>query len=474
MRALVVAGPGRARARVGAPFVLVVLLGILTAASMPPAAMAATPDQPVYVRDRTWTVRGGPSFAFGRSGDVQVMGDWNGDGVATPGVFRDGRWYLRNRLASGATSMAFTFGRAGDLPVVGDWDGDGRAGVGVVRGNRWLLRNALSAGAANHDFVYGQIGDVPVTGDWDGNGRTSAGVVRGNRWLLRNAHSAGGAAYDFTFGRTGDVPVTGDWDGNGRTGVGMVAGRTWRLRNPLSAGAASRTLTFGACGDAPLSTASARTEPGVPVSLRGTEWSRLPTTERVVALTFDAGANADAVPSILATLRETGTPATFFLTGDWTTSFAARARQIADAGFPIGNHSVSHPDLTTLGDAAVRSQIVGADRTIRSTTGKDPRPWFRFPFGARDARTIGIANCLNYGSVRWTVDTLGWRGTSGGQSRATVTARVLDNLQPGEIVLMHVGSHPSDGSMLDAAALPDVIARVEARGYRFVDLRQFR
>ena len=82
--------------------------------------------------------------------------------------------------------------------------------------------------------------------------------------------------------------------------------------------------------------------------------------------------------------------------------------------------------------------------------------------------------CLDYGSVRWTVDTLGWQGTSGGQSSTTVLNRVLANLQPGEIVLMHVGSHPTDGSTLDADALPAIIREVEARGYRFVDLDDFR
>src|SRR5699024_4340984 len=136
----------------------------------------------------------------------------------------------------------------------------------------------------------------------------------------------------------------------------------------------------------------------------------LPTSERVVALTFDAGGNADGLTSILGTLARTGTPATFFLTGDFLQQFPAQARTVA-ARFPTGNHTVNHPDLTTQSDAVVRSEIVGAHEAIRALSGTDPRPWFRFPFGARDARTIGLANCLSYGSVRWTVDTLGWQGT---------------------------------------------------------------
>ena len=439
----------------------------------PTPAQAASPDVAVAVRDQTWLVRNTASFSYGRSGDVQFMGDWNGDGVATPGVFRAGRWYLRNQLTSGTADLAFYYGRADDVPVVGDWNGDGRTTVGVVRGTTWLLHNSNTGGNADLAFAFGSRGDLPVTGDWDGDGRTGVGVVRGSRWELRDALSAGSPQVAFTYGRSGDLPVTGDWNGDGVTTIGVTRGTTWYLRDQLSGGAANRTFTFGQCGDATLSTGSARTSPGVPRSLRGTEWSRLPTTERVVALTFDAGANADGVASILDTLERTDTPASFFLTGAWTTRYPTLARDIA-ASYPVGNHTSTHPDLTTLSDTAVRDQIVGAHQTIRTTTGAEPRPWFRFPFGARDTRTIGLANCLNYGSVRWSVDTLGWKGTSGGQTRASVTARVLDDLAPGSIVLMHVGSNPNDGSTLDADALGDVITRVEARGYRFVDLDAYR
>jgi peptidoglycan/xylan/chitin deacetylase (PgdA/CDA1 family) len=67
-------------------------------------------------------------------------------------------------------------------------------------------------------------------------------------------------------------------------------------------------------------------------------------------------------------------------------------------------------------------------------------------------------------------DTLGWMGTSGGQNVQTVTSRVLANLRPGEIVLMHVGSHPTDGSTLDADALPGIVAELKRRGYGFVTI----
>lgn len=212
--------------------------------------------------------------------------------------------------------------------------------------------------------------------------------------------------------------------------------------------------------------------PALPATLVGTEWTSLPTTENVVALTFDAGANATGVPSILETLETNGVPATFFLTGRWTQQYPDLARTIAGR-HPVGNHTNSHPYLTHEPDEGVWSEVQLAGDLIASIAGRETRPLFRFPFGDSDSRTIEIVNNLGYGAIRWTVDTVGWRGTSGGESVDSVIARVLDNLGPGAIVLMHVGSHPEDGSTLDADALPALIAALRARGYGFVSVDQF-
>ena len=210
--------------------------------------------------------------------------------------------------------------------------------------------------------------------------------------------------------------------------------------------------------------------PGITGSLAGKDWTYIPTTRRVVALTFDAGANADAVPSILATLRREGVPATFFLTGNFVRDFPFGARSIAAAGFRIGDHTITHRYLTQLSDTTVRHEILGGAQQIISVTGKNPAPLFRFPNGDADARTIAIANRAGYVPVRWTVDTLGWKGTAGHISASVVLSRVLAAASPGEIVLMHVGSNPDDHTTFDADALPQVISGLRARGYSFVTL----
>jgi peptidoglycan/xylan/chitin deacetylase (PgdA/CDA1 family) len=79
-------------------------------------------------------------------------------------------------------------------------------------------------------------------------------------------------------------------------------------------------------------------------------------------------------------------------------------------------------------------------------------------------------NQLGYTAVGWTVDTLGWEGTSMGQSNRSVTSHALAHLEPGVIILMHVGANPHDHSTLDADALPAIIRAIRAHAYQFVTL----
>jgi RHS repeat-associated protein len=214
---------------------------------------------------------GGPdvNFRYGLytgSDDVPVVGDWDGDGDATPGVFRrsTNEWILRNSNSAGDPDIAkFSYGAAGapynDLPVVGDWDGDGDDTIGVFRrqDNTWHLRNTNTAGADNISFSYGNAGtgfnDLPVVGDWDGDGDDTIGVFRrqDSTWQLRNTNSAGSANTSFAYGSaaapSNDLPVVGDWDGDGDDTIGVFRQQSnqWYLRNTNSAGVHDILFTYG-------------------------------------------------------------------------------------------------------------------------------------------------------------------------------------------------------------------------------------
>lgn len=205
----------------------------------------------------------------------------------------------------------------------------------------------------------------------------------------------------------------------------------------------------------------------LPPAIVAGELVRLQTRQHVVALTFDGGGNAQAAQTVLAVLRRERVPATFFLTGHFVRSYPALARAIGRS-YAVGNHTVNHLDLLRLSPTAAAREITRAAAMIRQATGRDTRPYFRFPYGSRNGTTLRLVHRLGYVSVRWTVDTWGWMGLSQ-QSVAGAVRRVANDLVPGEIVLMHLGSS-RDHSTIDSRALPAVIRLVRARGYRFVTL----
>ena len=243
---------------------------------------------------------------------------------------------------------------------------------------------------------------------------------------------------------------------------------TVRTTSTQSATHATTSATHGTTSATHATTATTQ-GCGIATPLLGKDLTAVPGAAKVVALTFDAGANANGVAPILATLAGKQATGTFFLTGTFVNAFPSASRQIA-ATYPIGNHTQNHKDLTQLATADVLAEIRTGAASIQKVTGVDPHPYFRFPYGAVNAGIISTVNRECYVPFRWTVDTLGWEGTAGGISADKVLQRVVDALRPRAIVLMHVGSNPDDGTTFDADALPRVIDAVRAQGYTLVTL----
>ena len=199
---------------------------------------------------------------------------------------------------------------------------------------------------------------------------------------------------------------------------------------------------------------------------------RLPTSQRVVALTFDAGAGRGYAPRILDTLRRTRTSASFGVTGRWAQANPDLIKRIVESGSTLINHTYDHRSFTgqSTGQAALlraarQWEVTAADSVVRSITGRSTRPYFRPPYGDGDVCTAREVRAVGYRyDVLWTVDSRGWAGLP----RAKIERRVLTRLRPGEIYLFHVGA-PSQ----DAAALPNIIQQIRARGYRFATVSQY-
>jgi peptidoglycan/xylan/chitin deacetylase (PgdA/CDA1 family) len=205
--------------------------------------------------------------------------------------------------------------------------------------------------------------------------------------------------------------------------------------------------------------------------LYGSPVRTIPTDKKLVALTFNAAWDDSGLATVLKILRQQKAPATFFLTGQFAERHPAAARSIAAAGHGIGNHSHSHPPFGALTPAERAQEIHDADTSLRTATGAQPLPFFRFPYGYAPAGRVAQVNKLGYADIEYTADTNGYIGTAGGMTVQKAVTRALGALVPGEIIQMHVGSLDGHGPVLDAQALPQIIDALHTRGYQITDLR---
>jgi hypothetical protein len=211
----------------------------------------------------TWHLRGAGgvtnSFLYGNPGDVPFVGDWDCDGVDTPGLYRqsDGFVYLRNSNTQGIADIRFFFGNPGDFPLAGDFNNDGCDTVSIYRAAeaRIYVINALGAndgglGAAEFSYVFGNPGDKPFVGDFNGDGIDTVGLHRESTGFVyfRNSHTQGNADNEFFFGDPGDRLVAGDWgvvDGTDTPAVFRPSNTTFFFRHTNTQGNADQTLTVG-------------------------------------------------------------------------------------------------------------------------------------------------------------------------------------------------------------------------------------
>jgi peptidoglycan/xylan/chitin deacetylase (PgdA/CDA1 family) len=193
---------------------------------------------------------------------------------------------------------------------------------------------------------------------------------------------------------------------------------------------------------------------------------RLGTTQAVVALTFDAGADVGYAAQILDTLQRNGVKATFGLTGQWADAHPDLLQRMVAEGHALINHTLTHRSFTgrSTGTAPLSytyraNELWKTEQLIGQLAGTSSKPYFRPPYGDYDTSVLRDVYSRGYTyNVLWSCDSLGWQGLS----QAQILQRVLANLTPGAIYLFHVGSGSQDGP-----ALQSIIDALRARGYGF-------
>lgn len=184
-------------------------------------------------------------------------------------------------------------------------------------------------------------------------------------------------------------------------------------------------------------------------------------SKKLVALTFDDGPHENVTKRVLKTLEEYNAKATFFMLGKNAESLPEIARQVANEGHEIANHSISHANLNASGADRIHEEMVESLHQIENATGVRPH-LFRPPYGNYNDTVLNKANETNQKLIMWSVDTRDWES----RNANSVYQMVQSYTQPGSIILMH-DIHPTT-----ADALPQIMEYLSEQGYEFVTVSE--
>ncbi len=179
------------------------------------------------------------------------------------------------------------------------------------------------------------------------------------------------------------------------------------------------------------------------------------TTEKKVAISFDAAWGADHTLKILDILDSHNVSATFFLVGFWVDKYPKMVKEIDVRGYEIGNHSENHPQMSKLTSSQMKTELESVNKKIYELTNKNTI-LFRPPYGDYNDELINTVRSLGMHTIQWSIDSLDWKE----YGRQQLINRVLKNVKNGDIILFH------NNAKYTADALPEIIYELQNRGFK--------
>jgi peptidoglycan/xylan/chitin deacetylase (PgdA/CDA1 family) len=202
---------------------------------------------------------------------------------------------------------------------------------------------------------------------------------------------------------------------------------------------------------------------------------RLPTTEKVVALTFDDGPHNGSFEILLDYLAQEKVRATFFVVGKAIHNDPDLIYRLVREHHSIGNHTYHHIRLDTLPPEKITEELQKTNELIARIT-KKPVLFFRAPGGrynndvsraAREQKLMIVNWTLNTGDYMMDVPFYLEGERVYVRQPETIAVSLLRRVQPGDIILMHTGNEET----LDALKL--IIPELRKRGYRFATIGDY-
>jgi cellulose synthase/poly-beta-1,6-N-acetylglucosamine synthase-like glycosyltransferase/spore germination protein YaaH/peptidoglycan/xylan/chitin deacetylase (PgdA/CDA1 family) len=191
-----------------------------------------------------------------------------------------------------------------------------------------------------------------------------------------------------------------------------------------------------------------------------------------LVLTFDDGPDPVWTPQILAVLKTAQVPAAFFMVGDQAQRYPDVVKQIASAGLLVGNHTYSHPDISTISDSRIHLELNRTERYIETEYGRKTA-MFRPPYNTdstpsspEQLRALEQVNQMGYIVAAANIDSEDWSKPGVDQIIHNITSQLGPN---NHIIVMHdAGGDRSE----TVAALTKLIPLLRSQGYNFLSLDQ--
>jgi peptidoglycan/xylan/chitin deacetylase (PgdA/CDA1 family) len=188
----------------------------------------------------------------------------------------------------------------------------------------------------------------------------------------------------------------------------------------------------------------------------------------LVALTFDDGPDPTYTPTVLRLLDQADAKATFFLIGEHVQAHPALVRDEVAAGMQIGDHTWSHPHLTTLSTTAATSEIEQG-RAALEAAGAGPIQLFRAPYGLITAQELTAVEGRGLIPVHWSLALDHW--TSWADPVAAARS-IADEIRPGDIVLAHDARDGGIDRVSTMRIVQAILPLLQQRGYELVTVSE--
>lgn len=185
------------------------------------------------------------------------------------------------------------------------------------------------------------------------------------------------------------------------------------------------------------------------------------TKEKIVCLTFDDGPDDTVTPNIINILDKYKVKGNFFFLGENVVRYPKVVKLADESGHLVLSHTYKHKQLDKCSNETIKNEIISTEKIIHKLIGKTPQI-MRPPYGATNDAVISVANDTENIIVIWSIDSMDWSQ----KESSNIVKNILDNVRPGEIILMHSNSDKH----ATAEALPKVIQGLSDKGFKIVGL----